>query len=84
MSPAIYSDPDGLKAIVKMPVIVVQGDKDVLVPVDGTRRWVAKMEELGMKHKYIEIAGGNHIQSISRNPTMIAEVFAFLNEQKRP
>ena len=84
MSPAIYSDPDELKAMIKTPVIVVQGDKDTLVPVEGTRRWIAKMQELGMKHKYIEIAGGNHIQSISQNPSMIAEVFAFLNEQKKP
>jgi predicted peptidase len=83
MSPAIYSDPNELKALAKIPVIVVQGEKDTLVPVDGTRVWVAKMQELGIKHKYIEIPGGNHIQSITQNPAMIAEVFAFLNEQKK-
>ncbi len=83
MSPAIYSDPAELKAIADMPVIVVQGDQDNLVPVAGTRGWVEKMKELGMKHKYIEIPGGNHIQSITQNPTMMAEVFAFLNAQKR-
>jgi hypothetical protein len=41
------------------------------------------MDELKMKHKYIEIAGGNHIQTISKNPQMIAEVFEFLSKQKR-
>jgi poly(3-hydroxybutyrate) depolymerase len=83
MSPAIYSDPDELKSILEMPVIVVQGEKDTLVPVASARAWVAKMQELGMKHKYIEIPGGNHIQSITQNPAMIAEVFAFLNKHKR-
>jgi hypothetical protein len=60
-----------------------QGDKDTLVPVAGTRVWVGKQQELGIKHKYLEIPGGNHIQSITQNPAMIAEVFAFLNKQKR-
>jgi predicted peptidase len=83
MAPAIYSDPNELAKIQKMPIIVVQGDKDNLVPVESTRKWVAKMDELKMKHKYIEIAGGNHIQTISKNPQMIAEVFEFLSKQKR-
>jgi predicted peptidase len=83
MAPAIYSSPDALATIKRMPIIVVQGDQDNLVPVAGTRLWIAKMKELKMKHKYIEIAGGNHIQSISQNPQMIAEVFDFLSKQKR-
>jgi poly(3-hydroxybutyrate) depolymerase len=83
MAPAIYSSPDALATIKHMPIIVVQGDQDNLVPVSGTRLWVAKMKELKMKYKYIEIAGGNHVQSISQNPEMIAEVFAFLSKQKK-
>lgn len=83
MSPAIYSDPSELQTIANMPIIVVQGDQDRLVPVAGTRNWVAKMQELKMDHKYIEIAGGDHILSITQNPTMIAEVFAFLNAHKK-
>jgi predicted peptidase len=83
MAPAIYSDPAELQKIKKTPIIVVQGDKDNLVPVTETRKWVAKMDELKMKHKYIEIADGNHIQSISRNAPMIGEVFDFLAKQKR-
>lgn len=83
MAPAIYTDPAELEKIKKMPIIVVQGDKDNLVPVESTRKWVAKMDELKIKHKYIEIADGNHIQSISRNAAMIGEVFDFLAKQKR-
>jgi predicted peptidase len=83
MAPAIYSSPDDLVKIRRMPIIVVQGDKDTLVPVDSTRKWVAKMDELKMKHKYIEIAGGNHFDTITKNPKMIAEVFDFLDKQRK-
>jgi len=83
MAPAIYSSPDDLAKIKHMPIIVVQGDKDTLVPVDSTRKWVAKMDELKMKHKYIEIPEGNHFQTITRNPKMIADVFDFLAKQKK-
>jgi len=83
MAPAVYSDPSGLKKIKKIPIIVVQGDIDTLVPVENTRKWVAKMAELKMKHKYIEIAGGNHFDTITKNPQMIAEVFEFLSKQKK-
>jgi len=83
MAPAIYSDPAELEKIRKMPIIVVQGDKDTLVPVDGTRKWVAKMQELKIPHKYIEIKDGNHILSITQNPQMIAEVFDFFDAHKK-
>lgn len=83
MAPAIYSSPDDLVKIKKMPIIVVQGDKDTLVPVANTRKWVAKMDELKMKHRYIEIPDGNHFQTIFNNPKMIAEVFDFLSKQKK-
>ncbi len=83
MAPAIYGSPDVLAAIKHIPIIVVQGDKDTLVPVASTRLWVAKMKELKIKHQYIEIPGGNHVQSISQNPQMIAQVFDFLSKQKK-
>ncbi|MBC7982366.1 MAG: alpha/beta hydrolase [Candidatus Obscuribacterales bacterium] len=83
MAPAIWSSPDELAAIPKMPIIVVQGDQDNLVPVDRTRRWIAKMSELNMPYKYIEIKDGNHVQSISRNAAMITEVFDFLDLHTR-
>ena len=83
MAPAIYSSPNDLEKIKKMPIIVVQGDKDTLVPVASTRAWVAKMGELKMDHKYIEIPEGNHFQTITRNPKMIADVFEFLSKHKK-
>jgi fermentation-respiration switch protein FrsA (DUF1100 family) len=59
------------------------GDADTLVPVATTRRWVAKLDELKVPHQYLEIAGGNHFDTITRNPQMIEAVFAFLAKQKR-
>ncbi|HJO12364.1 MAG: alpha/beta hydrolase-fold protein [Gammaproteobacteria bacterium] len=82
MAPAIYSSPDDLEKIRDMPIIVVQGDQDELVPVAIARNWVAKMAELNMTHKYIEIAGGDHVSSITENPEMIAEIFQFFNDTK--
>ena len=79
LAPAIYSDPDALKEIRGTPVVVVQGDQDMLVKVDNTRRWIAKMKDLGMDYQYIEIAGGDHIFSIASNPGMIAKVFDFFD-----
>lgn len=80
MAPAIYTSPDELEGIKDIPIIVVQGDQDELVPVATARNWVAKMVELDMTHKYIEIAGGDHVRSITENPQMIAEIFDFFNE----
>ena len=83
MAPAIYSSPDQLEPVQHLSVIVVQGDSDRLVSVEIARRWVAKMEELGMSHEYIEIEDGNHVSSITRNPEMIGKIFAFFNAHKR-
>ena len=50
------------------------------VDVEVTRRWVAKMEELGMDYEYIEVPGGTHFSAGRDN---IAAVFEFLSEQRR-
>src|SRR6516162_9648442 len=60
IAPAAGGQPTGLDKIKHIPVIVVQGDKDTLVPAAGTRRWVDKLKELDMTYEYLEIAGGDH------------------------
>jgi len=62
-------------------VIVVQGDADESVDVNETRTWIAKMRELGMQFKYIEVPGGTHPSAGRLN---IDKVFAFLDEHRRP
>lgn len=80
VAPAIYTSPDALAAITDIPVIVVMGDSDELVDVDVTRRWVAKMEELGMEYRYIEIPGGDHSRIITRTPANVEAIFDFFDD----
>jgi poly(3-hydroxybutyrate) depolymerase len=80
IAPAAFGSPDQLKKIKDVPVILVQGDKDVLVPVAGARRWAAKMKELGMTYDYIEVPGGDHVNiAFDKMP----DIFAFFNKHKR-
>ena len=83
VAPAIYTSPDALSAIRHIPVIVIQGDADELVSVEVTRRWVAEMEELGMTHRYIEIAGGDHSRIITRDPENVRAIFDFFDQARR-
>lgn len=75
MAPAIYSSPDALESARDIPVIAVQGDADQSVDVEVTRRWIAKMEELRMEYRYIEVPDGTHASAGREN---IDQVFAFL------
>ena len=43
-----------------VPVMIIQGDKDPVVPPDNTRHWAETLKELGMKGQYIELPGGDH------------------------
>ncbi|MGD2047697.1 MAG: alpha/beta hydrolase-fold protein [Gemmatimonadota bacterium] len=80
IAPAIYTSPDDLAAITDVPVIVVQGDDDELVDVDVTRRWIAKMGELGISHRYIEVPGGDHSRIITRTPANMRAIFDFFDD----
>jgi len=83
VAPAIYTSPDALEAIRHIPVILLQGENDNLVPVSIARTWAAKMEELGMTHRYIEIQGGDHTALIARNPENVRAFFAFFDGARR-
>jgi alpha-beta hydrolase superfamily lysophospholipase len=61
----------------RIPVIIVQGDKDTAVPVATTRQWIDAMKEIGMKHKYIELSGGDHGTVINDG---MPDIFAFFEE----
>jgi predicted peptidase len=74
-----YSSLDGLK---NLPVYVVTGDKDRLVPVRKVRRLVEEMKQLNMDVVYQEIKGGRHFRTITHNPEMIAEVFDFFDQNQ--
>ncbi len=84
VAPAIYSTPDSLALIRDVPMVVVQGDADRLVDVAVTRRWIEKMRELGMRHEYIEVAGGDHSMLIARDPANMRRIFDFFDALDKP
>jgi poly(3-hydroxybutyrate) depolymerase len=64
-----------------VPMIIVQGDMDTLVPhLTSTRPWVEHMKELGMTHQYVEVAGGDHGSVLT---TGAADIFAFFAKHSK-
>lgn len=80
IAPAIFRRPDELENIKGTPVILVQGDKDVLVPVAGARRWAEQMKKLEMTHEYVEVAGGDHSSVVAQN---VPKIFDFFEKNKK-
>ncbi|GAB1260055.1 carboxylesterase family protein [Aurantivibrio plasticivorans] len=79
MSPAVFVDPpEPISNLKDIPVMIVHGDKDELVPVDLVREFYQRVSDTGTITKYMEIPDGDHVKVISRNPEMITEVFDFL------
>jgi len=70
LTPDNYS----LEPAKNIPMIIVQGDMDTLVPVAGTRLWVEKMKELKMTYQYVEVPGGDHGSVLTSGAP---DIFAF-------
>jgi predicted esterase len=58
-----------------VPVMIIQGDKDTVVPPENTRRWAETLKETGMKGEYIEIPGGDHGNVIGNGMPDIFRLF---------
>jgi predicted esterase len=81
IAPAAFSvDKEGLAKIPKMPIMVVHGDMDTVVPTSVGRAWVDAMKALNMNYHYIEVPGGDHGSVISSHQ---AEIFAFFAKHSR-
>lgn len=80
IAPAIYRPAADVQKIKHIPVIVVQGAKDFLVPASGTRKWIDEMKKLDMKHEYIEDPDGDHT---SVAITYLPKIFEFFAKQVR-
>ena len=72
-----------LNNIKHLPIFVLQGDEDTAVPVERTRDWIAKMQELGMQHVYVEIPGGDHSLLISQDAVNMKKFVDFFNIVRR-
>jgi len=70
LTPANYD----LAPAKNVPMIIVQGDMDELVPVTGTRLWIDKMKELNITNQYVEVPGGTHGSVLT---TGAPDIFAF-------
>ena len=72
--------PATLERIRTVPEIVVHGDDDRTVNVQGSRTMVAKLKELGTDVKYIEVPGGSHSGVVAPN---LANIFDFFDAHKK-
>lgn len=80
IAPAIFRKPEALEKIKHIPIIMVQGDADKLVPVEGVRRWADEMKRLQMTYVYIEVPGGGHVDIAMQN---MGKIFEFLEKQRK-
>jgi predicted esterase len=58
-----------------VPVMIVQGGADTVVPATNTRAWVASLESLEMNHQYVEFPDGDHGNVINDGMPGIFEFF---------
>jgi predicted esterase len=82
LAPAAFTvDREGLGKIPKMPIMLVHGDMDTVVPVTVGRAWAEAMKSVPMKtYQYIEVPGGDHGSVIGSHQ---AEIFAFFAKHSR-
>lgn len=60
----------------KIPVMVVHGTTDEVVPVDISHTWTATMKELGMKYEFVELPDSTHGPVITDSQKAIFDFFA--------
>ena len=82
LAPAAFTvDREGLGKIPKMPIMLVHGDMDTVVPVTVGRAWAEAMKSVPMKtYQYIEVPGGDHGTVMTSHQ---AEIFAFFAKHSR-
>jgi poly(3-hydroxybutyrate) depolymerase len=76
LTPDTYS----LEPAKNIPMIIVQGDMDTLVPVAGARLWIEKMKDLKMTYQYVEVPGGDHGSVLT---TGAPDIFAFFAKHSK-
>lgn len=80
IAPATLRPATDLEKMKQVPVILVQGDKDVLVRVERVRPWADEMKKLNMQYEYVEVPGGDHIFTAFK---CLPQVFAFFDKYTR-
>ena len=81
IAPAAPRNINDLAKAKHIPVILVQGDKDMFsMLVRSSRIWAAKMRDLKMDHTYIEVKGGGHSDVAWKN---MPQIFDFFNKREK-
>lgn len=80
IAPATTRPATDLEKIKHIPVMLVQGDKDVLVSVTRVRPWAEQMKKLEMTHEYIEVKDGDHVSIAAQN---LPKIFEFFDKHKK-
>jgi poly(3-hydroxybutyrate) depolymerase len=80
IAPAVFRPASDVERIKHIPVIMIQGDDDRLVPVTSVRQWADQMKKLGMTYEYIEVPGGDHVRVAFQN---MPKIFDFFDKHKR-
>jgi dipeptidyl aminopeptidase/acylaminoacyl peptidase len=58
-----------------VPILIVQGDADRVVPVTNTRLWVESMKQMGLNYKYVELPGIDHGPVITASQQAVFDFF---------
>jgi dipeptidyl aminopeptidase/acylaminoacyl peptidase len=64
-----------------IPQIIVHGDADPTVSVEGSRAMVAALKKAGAEVTYVEVPGGDHTDVVVPN---LPKVFEFLAAHTKP
>ncbi|RIJ28455.1 alpha/beta hydrolase family protein [Henriciella mobilis] len=65
---------------VTVPMLLIHGDYDTTVPVEHSRRWVSRLEDMGADVKYVEIEDMTHSPFwYEQNMQWLPELFEFFD-----
>jgi dipeptidyl aminopeptidase/acylaminoacyl peptidase len=66
---------------VKIPILLVHGDKDLSVPIRHSKKFAAKLGKGGKPHKLVILEDGDHSLSLERNRVLfLQQLEAFLGQ----
>jgi len=86
MAPAAFMMQPNAKAVLgpykdaKLPLMILEGTADNVVPPDSVRAWASAMDEVGLPHEYIEKEGLDHGTIIGGS---MDDIFRFFGEHTR-
>ena len=63
------------------PFLIMHGTVDTMVPIGQSKELAAKLQELGVKHRFVEMAGAGHGWFGPKLAGTLNDAIAFLREQ---